>query len=75
MRLAVCPAKGVAANFGSVTIKEGNDRGGKPENRGWQRPPRYSELPPQITSCWPVMAPPNGPSRKPTNAATSSGLM
>ena len=33
------------------------------------------ELPPQMTICWPVMAPASGPSRKAVIAATSSGRM
>lgn len=35
----------------------------------------HSELPPQISICWPVIAPASGPSRKAVSAATSSGLM
>ena len=37
--------------------------------------PDQMELPPQMTICWPVMAPASGPSRNAAIAATSSGRM
>ncbi len=40
----------------------------------FQGRPCQRELPPQMTICWPVMAPASGPSRKAVVAATSSGL-
>ena len=47
----------------------------EPVSRTWPAGRSHSELPPQITRFWPVMAPASGPRRKATMAATSLGWM